>query len=284
MNAAAKGKHKLLVRVGRNTRAVRIKLRLSVRCVSTRQVIHWRHWQKIEAGETNLTLKTLDRVADALGVDPAELLYESFSVPGRSATQGKTENDLGQDRQTTGIDHNTAPDIKIAEIIDGTLHENPFFGPKFAHVHSVLIAILVSAFGMGEEGLGGWQILSRPELRFPVPLPGDEDILVPEIAGWRLKRLPELPDTPYLTLAPDWACEVVSAPTARIDRVEKLRIYAREGVQYVWLVDPTFHVLEVFTLGEAQHWTRAAAYADLNHARAAPFEAIELNLSKLWMK
>jgi transcriptional regulator with XRE-family HTH domain len=33
-----------------------------------------RHWQKIEAGEINVTLNTLAKLAQALGVDPADLL------------------------------------------------------------------------------------------------------------------------------------------------------------------------------------------------------------------
>ena len=36
--------------------------------------VHWRLWQKIEAGDANITLWTLVRVADALDVDPRELL------------------------------------------------------------------------------------------------------------------------------------------------------------------------------------------------------------------
>jgi len=38
--------------------------------------MHWRHWQKIEAGQTNVTLFTLVRVADALNTDPSSLLSE----------------------------------------------------------------------------------------------------------------------------------------------------------------------------------------------------------------
>ena len=36
--------------------------------------MHWRHWQKIEAGEANTTLRTLARLASALEVDPSELI------------------------------------------------------------------------------------------------------------------------------------------------------------------------------------------------------------------
>jgi hypothetical protein len=36
--------------------------------------LHGRHWQKVEAGEVNVTLSTLSRIADALGVSVADLL------------------------------------------------------------------------------------------------------------------------------------------------------------------------------------------------------------------
>lgn len=36
--------------------------------------ISWRYWQYIESGERNFSLKTLTRIAKALGVDPKELL------------------------------------------------------------------------------------------------------------------------------------------------------------------------------------------------------------------
>ena len=62
-------------------------------------------------------------------------------------------------------------------------------------------------------------------------------MLVPDITSWRRSRLPELPDAAFMTLAPDWICEVLSPSTETLDR-SKLRIYAREGVSYAWLLDP----------------------------------------------
>ena len=50
--------------------------------------------------------------------------------------------------------------------------------------------------------------------------------------------MPELPDAAAFELPPDWACEVLSPSTAPTDRAEKMPVYAREGVAYVWLVDP----------------------------------------------
>jgi len=42
--------------------------------------MHWRHWQKIEAGEVNVTLQTLVRLGESLNVDPSDLLREPPKV------------------------------------------------------------------------------------------------------------------------------------------------------------------------------------------------------------
>lgn len=59
-------------------------------------------------------------------------------------------------------------------------------------------------------------ILDEPELHL------DEDVMVPDLAGWRAEALPEFPATAFFELAPDWVCEVLSSGTARLDRALKL--------------------------------------------------------------
>jgi Uma2 family endonuclease len=86
---------------------------------------------------------------------------------------------------------------------------------------------------------------------------------------------------PFFSLAPDWLCEVLSPSTERIDRADKLPIYASEGVNHVWLVNPLLHTLEVLRL-ESQKWLTLAAYRDSTLIRAEPFEAIEFDLGVLW--
>ena len=97
-------------------------------------------------------------------------------------------------------------------------------------------------FHRGRNGPGGWVLLDEPELHF-----GD-DVLVPDIAGWRRERMPALPSTAYFALAPDWLCEVLSPSTETIDRTLKLAIYAAQGVGHVWLVNPLLETLEVLRL------------------------------------
>jgi Uma2 family endonuclease len=139
-------------------------------------------------------------------------------------------------------------------------------------------ADLGSAFDRGRGGPGGWIILDEPELH----LGSEPDIIVPDIAGWRRERMPEVPDVVYFTLAPDWVCEVLSPRTEKLDRSDKMTIYAREGVRHVWLLAPDKRLLEVYRL-DAGDWRRVAVYRDEDTPRAEPFEAIELELAALWI-
>jgi len=89
------------------------------------------------------------------------------------------------------------------------------------------------------------------------------------------------PNTPYFTLAPDWVCEVISPSTARIDRSRKMHIYARQGVAYLWFVDPLLQTVEVYRL-EAGRWVVVVTHGGDEAARIAPFEAVELRLARWW--
>lgn len=167
------------------------------------------------------------------------------------------------------------PDNYVAEMFDGELYATPRPALRHAHAASVLGADLIGAFHRGRRGPRGWIILFEPELHF------GNDVLVPDLAGWRRSRLPEVPDEPYLTLAPDWICEVLSASTETLDRTKKLRVYARERVAHAWLLDPLRHTLEVLAL-ESGTWTRRASHEGTRKVRAEPFDAIEIELGVLW--
>ena len=85
-----------------------------------------------------------------------------------------------------------------------------------------------------------------------------------------------------MTLAPDWICEVLSPSTEALDRGKKLRIYARQGVAHAWLLDPLRQTFEVLSL-ESGRYTLLAAHEGSAAVRAAPFDAIELELGALWI-
>jgi Uma2 family endonuclease len=94
--------------------------------------------------------------------------------------------------------------------------------------------------------------------------------------------MPEAPDEAYITLAPDWVCEVLSPSTETLDRGKKLRIYACENVAHVWLVDPLRRTLEVLSRTSGI-WTALTVHEGRARVRAAPFDAIELELGALWI-
>jgi Uma2 family endonuclease len=92
--------------------------------------------------------------------------------------------------------------------------------------------------------------------------------------------VPILPDA-YFSVPPTWLCEVLAPTTERFDRSRKLRIYAAAGVAHAWLVTPADRTLEVLRLRDGA-WTIVAVWEDAAVVRAEPFEAIELDLGRLW--
>jgi Uma2 family endonuclease len=169
------------------------------------------------------------------------------------------------------------PEYKVAEIIQGKLITHPRPASPHAQAAFALGGELYGPFSRGKAGPGGWIILIEPELHL------DRDILVPDIAGWRRARMPQMPEVAAFELAPDWICEVLSPTTAAVDRVDKLPIYARHGVSYAWLVDPLAQTLEVLKLSE-QPWLLLGTHRDRVTIRAEPFDALELDLGQLWSR
>jgi Uma2 family endonuclease len=179
-------------------------------------------------------------------------------------------------KRATYEDVLSAPENKVAEILDGELFLSPRPAPRHL-VASSRLGPLLGSFGDDEGRPGGWWILHEPELHF------GEDVLVPDLAGWRRERLPTMPESAFFAVAPDWICEVLSPSTERIDRSRKLRIYAQAGVCHAWLVNPVERTLEVLRLREGA-WTIVTVYSGTEGVRAEPFDAVELPLGRLWVE
>ena len=168
-----------------------------------------------------------------------------------------------------------APPHRVAEIVDGVLYTQPRPASPHALATSSLGSDLSGPFQFGRGGPGGWWIIDEPELHL------GEDILVPDLAGWRRERMPGYPDVAYFTLPPDWVCEVLSASTRKIDLHGKRPIYAREGVAHLWLIDPVDRTLEAFELRNGE-WVLFAMAKDDDPVQVRPFEAITFSLADLW--
>ena len=168
-----------------------------------------------------------------------------------------------------------APPHRVAEVVDGTLYTHPRPAASHARASSSLGVKVGGPFDYDAGGPGGWWIIFEPELHL------DEDILVPDLAGWRRERMPVYPDIAYFTLTPDWVCEVLSPSTRKLDLLGKRPVYAREGVGHLWLVDPVDRTLEAFELHEGR-WVLIASAKDDDPVSIRPFDAVTFSLADLW--
>lgn len=175
----------------------------------------------------------------------------------------------------TYADIEALPSNVVGEILFGALYTYARLAPRHTMAASVLGAEMVGNFQRGRGGPGGWIILDEPELHLGT------HVIVPDMAGWRRERLPKLPETACFETAPDWVCEVISPSTARIDRTDKLAIYATHGVGHCWLVDPDAKTLEVLALTGGK-WLLTATFKDADPVSAPPFEVHTFALDVLW--
>ena len=179
-------------------------------------------------------------------------------------------------RQATYQDVLDAPPHMVAQIVDGKLYTFPRPAAPHAEACSELLTTIRPPFQKGRGGPGGWIILFEPELHL------GKAVLVPDIAGWRRERMQVVPDVKFFELAPDWICEVLSPTTRGLDLGRKREIYAKEGVSYLWLVDPDEQSLEAFELRDSE-WSMIDRLCQDAQVSLPPFEAISFNLGDLWI-
>lgn len=179
-------------------------------------------------------------------------------------------------KRATPDDLSNLPENMVGEIIDGELLVTP--RPTRRHIHAAasLGGELIPTYRFGRGGPGGWIIYHEPEIYF------GEDVLVPDLAGWRKERLTTPPEEHRFNVAPDWVCEILSPRTVRTDRVKKMRIYADHGVPHIWIVDPGARTLEVFRL-ESGKWLLLDTFVEDDTMRAEPFQEIEIELCNFWV-
>jgi Uma2 family endonuclease len=178
-------------------------------------------------------------------------------------------------KRATYADLEAVPPELVAEIIDGELVTHPRPSPRHGVAATSLAEELTGPFQKGRGGPGGWIFIVEPELHL------GEDVVVPDLAGWRSERLMLPPDARYVETAPDWVCEVLSPSTQRRDRGAKRRIYGEAGVGHLWFLDPRDQLLEAFVLTGRQ-WLLAGSWTGADIANAPPFEAVSISLADLW--
>lgn len=184
-------------------------------------------------------------------------------------------------RPATYDDVLTAPDRMVAQVVAGELHLHPRPARRHTRSASLLGARLAVSFDdtFQEDG-GQWVVRAEPELHLGT------DIVVPDLAAWRIERFPgdDEDNDAYFTVAPDWVCEVLSKGTARLDRMGKVPVFAREGISHVWLVDPEVRTIEVLRLRGATYELLGTWGGDEGPFVLEPFDAVPLPAAAFWGK
>lgn len=178
-------------------------------------------------------------------------------------------------RAATYEDLLAVPEHLVAEILFGRLVTHPRPAPRHASSASALGGVLTPPFQFGRGGPGGWVFMDEPELHL------GSHVAVPDLAAWRRERLPALPETAWIDIAPDWICGILSPSTERYDRGDKRTIYAEAGVGHLWHIDPTLRMLEVFELRDGK-WLLLDVFRDDAQVAAAPFALASFPLALLW--
>lgn len=169
------------------------------------------------------------------------------------------------------------PDSVIGEIIDGELIVTPRPSRKHGYTSTVLSEEIGPPYRRGRGGPGGWIFIIEPEIKL------GENVMVPDLAGWKEERFIWEEDQNPISVVPDWICEVLSPGTIRLDRIKKMAKYAEHEVNHFWLVDPIVMTLEAYRL-ESGRWLLLGSYAENDKVRVEPFQEIEIDLSDLWPK
>ena len=149
--------------------------------------------------------------------------------------------------------------------------------PGRAHRHAAQnLFLALGSVNRGAAPLGGWWIEVEAEVRF------GQRLFVPDLCGFRVERVPGLPEGNPIVIVPDLCVEVLSPSTATYDRRTKMPAYLDAGVAHVWLVEPEARLVEVYERDERGRPVRVQAAADDEGITLAPTD-VPIELGKLWL-
>jgi hypothetical protein len=186
---------------------------------------------------------------------------------------GRTGSHSGH--PATNADLEAVPPHLVAEILFGSLETYLRPAPRHSGAANSLGHELTGPFQKGRGGPGGWVFFIEPELHL------GPHVNVPDLAAWRVERLPAMPRTAYFGIPPDWVCELLSPATENIDRDPKRRIYATYGVGFMSLVDADKERLEAYVLRDGQYLLHET-FDGTDEVKAPPFDAVPFPISALW--
>ncbi len=145
--------------------------------------------------------------------------------------------------------------------------------PAPATRHQVIVGNLFAHLHRHFQGRSCEPIVSPIDVKLSA-----EDVVQPDVV---VTCDPAQNAETHIEGAPALVIEVLSPSSHRHDRVRKLRLYARAGVEEYWLVQPYPAVIEVLQLG-GDHYQIAAAYTDAETLKSPMFPELSLDLSAVF--
>ncbi|WAS93490.1 Uma2 family endonuclease [Nannocystis punicea] len=163
------------------------------------------------------------------------------------------------------------------ELLDGELSQKA--APLFRHgrLQPRIAGRIIDHFGddAAEGEPGGWWIGTEVHVEL-----APDEVVVPDVVGWRIDRVPEPPAGFPVKIRPDWICEIVSPASPSRDTVRKLRIYHRAGIPHYWIADPEQQSLTVFRW-QPEGYLVALTAQPPEQVRPEPFDAAEYTVAAL---
>lgn len=180
-------------------------------------------------------------------------------------------------RRYTSRDLDLLPDIEGIryEIIDGELHVSKAPGLK----HQYPCVELITALHIWCKTVGYGRVYGTPGLVF-----SDDDDVIPDLVWITSERLSAGRDASgHITVGPELAIEVLSPGSAneRRDRVAKLALYSRRGIDEYWIVDWRRHTVEVFRRA-GDELTLVATLKDGDRVTSPLLPDFEIPVADLW--
>ena len=180
---------------------------------------------------------------------------------------------MAEERRWTWEDIVHLPELERPEIIDGKPYYRAAARKRHGNAAGRLFARLEPLERRTQRS--GWWISIEADVQL------GQQILRPDLAGWRKERMPELTDEWPTLIIPDWVCEILSPTTARYDRGTKGEVYAQAGIPWYWLVDPQERMVEVWEL-TGTRWTLHGCFGDDQTLALPPFDGLEFEVGQLF--
>jgi Uma2 family endonuclease len=163
------------------------------------------------------------------------------------------------------------------ELIDGVLVQEAMTSFEHGDAQLSIGGELKFHFRGGgpPNGEGGWWIATEVDVIY-----SETRCFRHDVAGWRKSRVPARPVGKRVTIRPDWVCEILSTNRNK-DLVDKRRSLHEHEVPHSWVVDLEAPLLTVLR-HHPDGYLITATVAPGERARLEPFQAVELDVSRLF--